>query len=82
MNTDKKEIEQAKQILKKNGYYVDNLWQINDVKDSPYSNEEYFDCSDSTAYNILRDAIEQDEIYESINNSIRLIVEWEKKQND
>jgi len=25
-------IEQAKQILKQNGYYVDNLWSIEDVK--------------------------------------------------
>ena len=36
------EIENAKLLLKNNGYYVDNLWHINDVKDSPFSNEKYF----------------------------------------
>tara|TARA_R100000951_G_scaffold74770_1_gene63031 strand:- start:545 stop:793 length:249 start_codon:yes stop_codon:yes gene_type:complete len=75
------EIEQAKQVLKNNGYYIDNLWHINDVKDNPNSNEDYFICSDKKAYNILRDAIEQDGIYESINNSITLIVNWETKQH-
>ena len=74
------EIEQAKQVLKNNGYYIENLWHINDVKDSPNSNEDYFNCSDEKAYNILGDAIEQEGIYESINNSIRLIVNWETKQ--
>ena len=75
-----KEVEQAKQVLKNNGYYIENLWHINVVKDSPNSNEDYFNCSDEKAYNILGDAIEQDGIYESINNSIRLIVNWETKQ--
>jgi hypothetical protein len=75
-----KEVEQAKQVLKNNGYYIENLWHINEVKDSPNSNEDYFNCSDEKAYNILGDAIEQDGIYESINNSIRLIVNWETKQ--
>lgn len=73
-----KEIEQAKQVLKNNGYYIDNLWHINDVKDNPNSNVI---CSDKKAYNILRDAIEQDGIYESINNSITLILNWETKQH-
>ena len=76
-----KEIEQAKKLLKNNGYYVENLWHINDVKDSPFSNEKYFNCSDDKAYNILNDAIEQDGIYESINDSIRLIVQWEKNNH-
>jgi hypothetical protein len=80
MKTDNKEIDQAKQTLKNNGFYIDNLWHINDVKNSPYSDESYFDCSDDEAYNILSDAIEQDGIYENINDSIRLIVQWEKKQ--
>ena len=75
-----KEVEQAKQILKNNGYYIENLWHINNVKDNPNSNEDYFNCSDKKAYSILCDAIEQDGIYESINDSIRLLVRWETKQ--
>ena len=27
-------IEQAKEVLKENGYYVDNLWHIDDVKNT------------------------------------------------
>ena len=73
-------VEQAKQVLKNNGYYIGNLWHINDVKDSPNSNENYFNCSDEMAYKILTDAIEQEGIYQSINDSIRLIVSWETKQ--
>ena len=75
-----KEVEKAKQVLKNNVNYIENLWHINDVKDSPNSNEDYFNCSDEKAYSILGDAIEQDGIYESINNSIRLVVSWEAKQ--
>jgi len=76
-----REIKNAKLLLKSKGYYVDHLWHINDVKDSPYSNEKYFNCSDDKAYNILNDALEQEGIYESINDSIRLIVQWEKNNN-
>jgi len=74
MNT-LQEIEAAKRLLKNNGYYIDNLWHILDVKN------ESFQCSNSLAYEILTDAIEQDGIYESINESINLIVNWEKKNS-
>ena len=31
MALSKKSLEQAKQVLKENGYYVDNLWHTDDV---------------------------------------------------
>ena len=32
--------EQAKELLKKNGYYIDNLWHVDDVKQRCYCTEE------------------------------------------
>tara|TARA_R110000796_G_C14394194_1_gene416785 strand:- start:57 stop:284 length:228 start_codon:yes stop_codon:yes gene_type:complete len=74
MNT-LQEIQAAKKLLKNNGYYIDNLWHILDVKNNS------FECSNDLAYQILSDAIEQDGIYESINYSINLMVNWEKKNS-
>lgn len=74
-----KEIKQAKQLLKNNGYFIDNLWHVDDIKYGANSEDEYFECSDKLAYKILSDAIEQDHINESINDSIKIIIDWEKK---
>ena len=43
-------IEQAMQVLKDAGYYVDSLWHINDVKND-------FKVSDEEAYEILNEAL-------------------------
>jgi hypothetical protein len=40
------EIEKAKQTLKDAGYYVDNLWHINDVKKD-------WRCTDKQSFEIL-----------------------------
>ena len=32
--------EQAKELLKKNGYYIDNLWHVDDVQQKCYCTEE------------------------------------------
>tara|TARA_R110000796_G_scaffold174454_1_gene291421 strand:+ start:469 stop:717 length:249 start_codon:yes stop_codon:yes gene_type:complete len=77
MNTSE-EIKQAKQLLKDNGYFVDNLWHIDDVKYGANSEEKYFECSDKLSYQILSDAIEQDHINENIFFKIRSIVAIEK----
>lgn len=54
-----KEIEKAKQLLKDNGYFVDNLWHVEDVKSK-------FKCDDETAQSILKDALENDATMEQI----------------
>lgn len=54
-----KEIEKAKQLLKDNGYFVDNLWHVEDVKGR-------FKCDDETAQSILKDALENDATMEQI----------------
>lgn len=57
------EIENAKLVLKQAGYYVDNLWHINDVKDR-------FDCNDDTAQDVLHDALTSEWTLEKIFEQI------------
>jgi hypothetical protein len=63
-------IEQAKQVLKENGYYVDNLWHIDDVK-----LHSDVDVDNDTAYDILNSALTNDWIMEQINVSISQLIE-------
>lgn len=48
------QIESAKALLKSEGYYVDNLWSIDDI-------QGLYDCSDSEAYDILDAVFSQSE---------------------
>ena len=43
-------IESAKQFLKENGYYTDNLWQVDDVKSK-------FECTNDEAHEVLDGAL-------------------------
>jgi hypothetical protein len=52
--------EQAKEVLRKEGYFVDNLWHIDDVK----SKFIVFDNED--AQDILNDALTNEWIFEQI----------------
>jgi hypothetical protein len=56
-------IEQAKQILKEAGYFVDNLWHVSDVKDS-------CNCNDDVAQTILLKALTNEATMEQIWYSI------------
>ena len=53
------EIQLAKTILRENGYFVDNLWSIDDVK-------QRFVCDDETAQDILYRALRNEATYEQI----------------
>lgn len=63
MNT-KQEIEQALQLLKDNGYFVDNLWSVLDV-------QSIFKCDDDTAQSILNEALTNEHTMEEIWFQIR-----------
>jgi hypothetical protein len=52
-------IEQAKQVLKEAGYFVDNLWHVSDVKDS-------CNCDDYFAQHILLKALTNEATMEQI----------------
>ena len=58
-----KEIEQAKQVLKNNGYYIGNLWHVDDVKNK-------YICDDETAQNILNKSLTTEYIIQDIFNEI------------
>jgi len=63
-----KEINDAKELLKKEGYYVDNLWRVWDV-------QERYDCEDSDAYEVLDRAVSSEYIQERIFELINDIAE-------
>jgi len=78
MKTDPKldtlgDIHNAKKLLKKHGYFIENLWHIYDVK---YINDDQIlnTCSDSKAYDILNTVLTSEHVIELINNKIRFEV--------
>ena len=60
------DIEDAKKVLKKNGYYIDNLWQIADVLQS-------IECSEKQAYDILDLTLNNDYLISETRESINVI---------
>lgn len=63
MENKQAEIEQAKAILKQHGYFVDNLWTVNDVTDR-------YECTDEQAQEVLDNALTNEWVMEQIWFSI------------
>jgi hypothetical protein len=62
-------IENAKDILRDAGYYVDNLWHINDIMNG-------FKCTDDVeAYRILNKVMTSEQTAVHIFEQIGLIIE-------
>lgn len=61
-------IEKAKQFLKDNGYFTDNLWHIDDVK-------MLFECDDKTAQNVLDKALTNTATIEQIWEAIEYVAD-------
>lgn len=61
-------IEQAKQVLKEAGYFVDNLWHVSDVKDG-------CNCEDDVAQEILEEALTNEATMEQIWMAIDVAIE-------
>ena len=61
-------IEQAKKVLKENGYYVDNLWHIEDV-------QQNYKLDDDDAYDVLDKVMQSEyimnEVFEMIDLEIK-----------
>ena len=53
------DIDKAKKVLEEAGYYVNNLWHVNDV-------HSRFDCSKDEAMNVLEEALTSDSTFEAI----------------
>jgi hypothetical protein len=52
-------VEQAKQVLEANGYYVENLWSVKDV-------QTRFKCTDDEAQEVLDQALSSESTMEQI----------------
>jgi len=55
--------DQAKELLKKNGYYIDNLWHVDDVQQKCY-------CTEEEAQEILDMSLTNEGTMEHINDTI------------
>jgi len=62
------EIKKAKYLLKSHGYYTDNLWHIDDVKQN-------YKCSDDEAYQVLDDTLTNLGTIDDIFQRIDIIVD-------
>ena len=63
-------VENAKEVLKKAGYFVDNLFTIRDVTDG-YTNQDDSQVSEDIAYEIVKEVMESPFIIENINEQIK-----------
>lgn len=68
LNQTNPSVNQAKVALKDAGYYVDNLWHIDDVK-------QMKDMNDDDAYEVLDKVLQGEYIMEAINESIQITIQ-------
>jgi hypothetical protein len=60
------QVAQAKELLRSKGYFVANLWNVNDVKDN-------YECNDEQAQAVLYEALTNEDTMEQIWFKINLI---------
>lgn len=78
MSKTQKQIDDARALLEKNGFFVSNLWCIDDVK------AKYI-CTDEEAQDILEKSLTNDATMEQIWLSVDIFAEMEeleKKEED
>lgn len=63
-----KKIEQAKLLLQENGYYIDNLWCVDDVQQNFY-------CTDNEAMCVLEELFDNDHVSMVIADELTKIAE-------
>jgi hypothetical protein len=59
-------IAEAKQVLRNEGYFVDNLWHVSDIQNN-------FECTDDQAQDILYWSLTSPTTIEYINEHINLV---------
>lgn len=57
-------IANAKLVLKQAGYFVDNLWHVDDIKSN-------YDCDDDTAQRILNSVLSDGQTIQYINELLQ-----------
>ena len=70
-----KEIEKAREVLREAGYYVDNLWHIDDVKGL------FKNVTDGEAYDILDQAFQNEATYSQIWMAIDFAIDINLERN-
>lgn len=68
------DIENAKELLRSEGYFVDNLWQTEDVKMN-------YQCTEEQAQKVLNRVLQYDAIYELVWEGIKYEAENMKLKN-
>ena len=63
--TPHEQVKLAKALLKSHGYFVDNLWSVDDV-------QGMFDCDDDTAQEVLYDALTNENVMSNVWISIEI----------
>jgi hypothetical protein len=61
-------IDEAKQILQNNGYFVANMWHISDVM-------EYYQCDEDTAQDVLYKTLTNEYVMQSVWDAIDYMAE-------
>lgn len=64
-------VEEAKKVLRDNGYFTDNLWHIDDV-------QLRYKCDEETAQDILNNALTNEWVMEQIHYAIQTQCEEEQ----
>lgn len=64
-------VEEARKVLKEAGFFVDNLWHVDDVKHK-------FNCTDEQAQSVLDNALTNEATMEQIHFSINEFGELDK----
>lgn len=62
-------IQEAKEFLKKEGYFVDNLWHVSDVT-------VHYECTEEEAQEVLLGAFRNEATYEQIWTSVEYEAEY------
>ena len=66
--TNELSVEDAKRILEKNGYFVANLWHVEDITIN-------YECDEDMAQDILYKALTNEHVMEAIWDSINYFTE-------
>lgn len=63
-------IEEAKEVLRNAGYYVDSLWSTDDVRNNYNGNEDDFNLTEEECIEILDSVFGCDYVMQTINEFI------------
>ena len=67
-------IQEAKELLKKEGYFVDNLWHVSDIT-------VHYECTEEEAHKILFEAFQNESTYEQIWFTISMAADYMNIKN-